>query len=59
LELQNDFFQHGKLTYGSHSIDLRVEVPQLLLHGRQFIYDVAVEVAGDAREIRPPLNFFG
>jgi hypothetical protein len=56
---QDDFFQHGKLTYGSHSIDLRVEVPQLLLHGRQFIYDVAVEVAGDARAIRPPLNFFG
>lgn len=56
---QDDFFQHGKLTYGPHSIDLRVEVPQLLLHGRQFIYDVAVEVAGDAREIKPPLNFFG
>lgn len=56
---QHDFVAQGKLTYGSHSLDLRVEVPQMLVEARQYIYDVAVDVAGPTREMARLVEFFG
>ena len=57
---QSDLVEHGRLTYGKHALDLREEVPRLLLDARQFVYDVAVEVSGGpARAMTPQLEFFG
>jgi len=56
---QRDFLGQGKLIYGVHSLDLRTEVPQMLVGARQYIYDVAVSVAGPARAMAPPVEFFG
>lgn len=56
---QRDFVGQGKLTYGPHSLDLRAEVPQMLMEARQYIYGVAVEVAGPLRKLAPTIEFFG
>lgn len=55
---QRDFLRQGRLTYGVHSLDLHTEVPQMLVEARQYIYDVAVSVAGPARDLAPPVEFF-
>lgn len=34
---QRDFVGQGKLTYGSHSLDLHTEVPQIRIEARQYI----------------------
>jgi hypothetical protein len=54
---QRDFITHGKVTYASHSLDLRTELPQMLVDARNYIYSVAIEVASPARAMAPGLEF--
>jgi hypothetical protein len=54
---QRDFVAQGKLTYASHSLDLKTELPQMLVDARNYIYSVAIEVAGPARSMAPALEF--
>lgn len=53
-----DFFSNGKVTYSSHSIDIRQELPQLFLEARSYIYNVAVEICGPAMVHRQSISFF-
>jgi hypothetical protein len=54
---QGNFVGRGILRYGSHSLDLRTEVPRMLVEARQYVYDVAVDVVRSSRKIALPVEF--
>jgi len=55
---QREFITQGVLRYGTHALDMRTELPQILLLARTFIYNVAVSVAGPARQVDAEMRFF-
>jgi hypothetical protein len=55
---QRAFLSQGKLTYAAHSLDLRSELPQIMLTARQYVFEVASSVAGEARDMAVTVEFF-
>ena len=55
---QRRLISSGILTYSSHALDLRREVLPALIESRRFVIDVAVTMAGAARTLNVPLDFF-
>lgn len=56
---QRAFFEGGIISYGSHSLDMRVELPELFALARAYICAVASEVGGYVRTAQDEVSFFG
>jgi hypothetical protein len=55
---QRAFFLEGRLTYAAHSLSLHEDFTHMLRAARQYIWDIAVHFAGDARELDSSIQFF-
>lgn len=56
---QRDFFAKGIISYASHSLDMRAELPELLSLARAYICAVASEVGGYVRTTPDGALFYG
>lgn len=56
---QRAFFEGGLISYASHSLDMKVELPELFSLARAYICAVASEVGGFVRTTQDEVLFFG
>jgi hypothetical protein len=54
---QSDFVSNGVLRYGSHFLDLKSEVPQMLVESRRALLEAAVATAGTSKSPNADITF--